>query len=189
MLDPLTTWTNTILALPTETVQPVGMLNLSNAIGGLMDKVQAGPTGSPGILTFSSPVMASNLGALSPSSSPAWAGTMASAWASAMAASVIAPGTVTEPAWTASVVDVATLPSAAATVVTLAAATSLLTTELQALAALFQNPNTPPATLAQGPMMMAQAFRDATSAFTFLCIGLAVAVPSPIPVPIPIPAQ
>ena len=162
-------------------------MNLANAVGDLMGKVQAGPLGQPGILTFMSAVMGSSLGSAQPAAGPDWVPQMVNAWQSAMMSSVITPGTVKFPGWTASQSDILTIPSAAASIPTLAAAAALLQTELMALAATYMNPQADTATLMSGPQKMAQAFRDATSMFLFQCIGLMILPPPAPPAPLPQP--
>jgi hypothetical protein len=90
-------------------------------------------------------------------------------------ASVITPATVTNGAWLGSgSKDTLTLPSAAATITTIAAAKATLISGLMAATA-SNNP----------PHPLAQSISDATLQFIFTCIGVAPAFEVPIPIPIP----
>lgn len=188
MLKPLATWAERFANIPPTDSPSKGSLAFATVLGGLMNDVQGGPTGSPGIFTFAAPVFANGLSSLSPSGGTGWVSTLSQAWMSACQASVITPGTVTNPAWAASGVDVATSPSAASTIGTISAATALLKSGLMEVAELFQQKNPDPALVLKAPENMAKAFRNGTLAFVFTCIGLAPGLP-PFPVSIPIPAQ
>jgi hypothetical protein len=128
--------------------------NFVQVIANYMNHIQAGPTGSPGILAFNSEAMAT-------------------AWLAGIEAAVIKPGTVELPIWTASELDVATLPLGATTILTASVAQTLLATLLN-LATQSSNP----------PVPMATAFKAAAGACVFNCIGIAVpGVPTPVPIP------
>lgn len=148
-------------------------------IGAYSNQVQAGPLGAPGILTFSDALFATQLLALSPVDDSSWASAMADAWEVAMLASVITPGTVSDPStWLVSIVDVNTLPTAAASIPNLSAAKATLVSGLLAATA----EDDPP-----GPM--ADAFHAAISSLTFLTVGIGGTPISPVPIPVPRTAQ
>jgi len=188
MLDPLSTWTSTLKALPSVDSQSTGAQNFAQALGDLMNKVQGGATGSPGIFAFAVPIMKAQLMTLTPTGGPEWATKLATGWQTACTASIITPGTVSNPAWTASGVDVLTLPTAAATITTISAAGAALSSSLSAVAQIFQASNPDPGEVANAPEKMAKAFRDATLLFQFTCIGLVLAPPAP-PFPLPLPVS
>jgi len=138
-----------------------------------MNQVQASPLGTPGILTMNEPVMVSILMTQQPVANSSWISGFASAFEAGLLASVITPGTVTNPAWIGSgSLDILTLPSGAATIVTIPAAKAALTASLQ----MVTSSNSP-------PMPLAQAIHDATLLLQFTCIGLG---PPPVFPPIPI---
>jgi hypothetical protein len=163
--------------------QVAGAQNLADFYGDMADKVQ-GVGGSPGIFTFNRALFVSTLapGFTPDPSAPSWAAKVAAAWQTACSASIITPGTVVNPAWTASSVDVLTAPIGSATIITLGAAKSTLQAGLIASASSFKG-NTD-----AGQEAFAKAFLDATKAFTFLTIGLVLAPPAP-PFPLPIPTS
>ena len=157
-----------------------GAKELADFYGDLGDKVEA-EGGTAGIFTFNRAVFAAQLIALGYSPTlpaPAWAAILSNAWGNAVKASIITPATVSDPTWTASGVDVATVPIGSATIITASTAQAKLLSSLIASAAAFKsNPD-------DGIFKFAKAFHDATKEFTFLCIGL-VATPTPVPTPIP----
>lgn len=176
MLPPSDKLKNDILALNPTTNPVQGMTNLVNAIANYMNQVQGGPLGTPGIFTLNNATMIGILSALVPVNDNSWVAVFASAFASASAAAVITPATVTNPAWSGSGgLDVATLPIGAATILTLPAAVTDLTNQL-----LTAKPDD------SAPGIIAKAFHDATLDFTFNCIGLG---PPPSEVPTPIPTS
>jgi hypothetical protein len=181
VLDPLSTWTNALLSLPPDSSSSAGIINFVAAIATLMNKIQAGPTGTPGIFTLNQSVFISNLSGLTPTGTNSWVNTLANAWNAAVSASVITPDTVTAIVWTASGVDTLTSPSATTTIVSLSTAYATLVSELMAIATLFLTPGITYSQVSSYPQPLAQAFRDATLAFEFNCIG--VESPS-TPVPI-----
>lgn len=189
MLDPLSGWKSRLLAMPPASDANSGIQNLADFLGDQMDKVEA-QGGGPGIFTFDRGLFASTLlsSGFGPTSGNEWAGKLATAWMTGSGSTTITAGTVTNPAWTASVTDIQTLPSGSATIVTLASAKTFLESALLGAASSFSSVTNP----AQGDAVVTQvagAFRDATLLFQFNCIGLAIAVPSPIPVPIVLPAS
>lgn len=188
MLNPASHWESTLLTLPPVATIAEGTQNFANWAGDEEDLVQAGATGTPGILAFARSAFAAELLALSPTGGTGWATTIANKWKTAMEASVITPSTVTSPTWTMSGnKDTLTSPSAAATITTIAAAASALEAELLSVANIFQgSPDT--ATAQSGPGLVAQAFRNAMLACQFLCTGLAPGEP-PVPVSLTFSAQ
>lgn len=180
-LDPPKAWEDRLRQMAQSQSLPAGAKELADFYGDLGDKVQGGPAGAPGIFTFNRAVFAAQLIAIGYSPTlpaPAWAAILSTAWLNAVNASTIKPGTVANPAWTASGVDVNTIPIGSATIITAAAAAALLQANLIASAAAFKsNPD-------DGIFKFAKAFHDATKQFTFLTIGL-VATPAPVPLPIP----
>lgn len=165
-----------ILDLPKAPDPVSGALNFAGVVGDYMAKMQAGASGSPGILTFNSAIFGALVATMPPDpTGKAWGPLMATHWQTAMLASVIKPGTVTSPVWTASAVDTLTLPAAAATIITIPLAMATLASGLASAK--------PDET---APMPLAQAFHDACLKLTFTCIGLVLAPPAP-PIPTPLP--
>jgi hypothetical protein len=188
VLDPLSTWTDKIKALPSVKDPVTGVTNFVAAISSLTNKVQAGPTGQVGIFVMDQPTFIAQLSSLSPFT-PTWSVIMATAWQASVLASVIVPNTVTDPLWTSSNTDSNTLPAAAATIITIPAAFASLTSDLAAISSYFlTQPTDSKQIQAKHPEAMAKAFRDATLQFQFNCIGLVSAI-VPIPTPKVFPAQ
>ncbi len=174
-LDPLEAWVKRLSQMKPTDSKEAGAKNLADFYGDLADKVE-GQGGSPGIFRFNRELFVATLTpSLAPEESAAvWATNIANAWQTAVAASVITPGTVVNPAWVVSGVDVLTLPLGSASIPTLSTAKETLQAGLIASAG--------------DQEAFAQAFLDATRAFTFLTIGLTVGEP-PVPLPIPTPAN
>lgn len=166
-----------ILALPTTIIPLTGVGNLISVLSSFTNQVQAGPTGSPGIFTFNGPITIPLIVAMPPVADNSWIPVFAAAMIAGITAGTITPGTVTNPAWLGSVVDVNTSPSAVATISTIAVAQATLISKL-ASATANNNP----------PYPFAEAIRDAILEFIFICIGLGPG-PAFTPIPIPIPAQ
>lgn len=184
-LDPVDAWVKRLLQMQPASSPNAGAQNLADFYGDLADKVE-GVGGAPGIFTFNRSLFVATLApGFSPDpSAPSWASKIASAWETACGASIITPGTVANPAWTASSVDINTVPVGSSTIITLSAAKSKLQSGLIASANAFKgNPTA-------GQEAFAKAFLDATKEFQFLTIGLVLAPPAPpFPLPIPTPAQ
>lgn len=180
-LPPLEAWVDRLRQLQPVNTQQLGAKNLADFYGDMADQVE-GVGGSPGIFTFNRSLFVATLAPqfIPDPSAPSWANRIADAWQVAVASSVISPGTVINPAWTASVVDIQTAPIGSATIITLSAAKSVLKAELIKSAGQFSNDTE------SGLVAFAKAFREATKAFTFLTIGLAI---PGTPLPIPTPAQ
>jgi len=148
--------------------------NFINVVAAFFDKVQAGPTGSPGIFTYNKAVAIPLIAALPPVPDQSWIMPFANAINAGAVAGTLTPGTVTLPAvWLVSVVDV--LPPV---ITTIAVAKNLL------IAAL-----TPVTSTNNPPLPLAQALYLYISAFIFLVTGIGGTVISPVPIPVPIPAQ
>ncbi len=162
---------DSLLALSPSS-DPVSAVNaFVKVIADFTAKAQGGPLGIPGIITFGNAAMASLLLAMPPVMDNSWIVPFANAWQAGILASIITPGTITNPIWIGSTVDVATLPSAAATILTLPAATAIL---ISGLASVVPDSN--------APLPLATAIRDATLALVFNAIGLgALEVPIPVP--------
>lgn len=182
-LDPVDAWVKRLLDNKPVGSPVAGAQNLADFYGDMADKVE-GIGGSPGIFKFNRALFVSTLAPsfLPDPSAPSWAAKIANAWQVAVAASSITPGTVTNPVWTASAVDVLTVPTGSATIITLGSAKGLLLSGLIASASSFKG--SPEA----GQKAFAKAFLDATKAFTFLTIGLVLVPPAP-PIPLPIPTS
>ena len=173
MLAPASTLNSAILALSPSADKDAAIHAFVAVIASYMNQVQGGPLGSPGILTVNQNAMYNAFVTQVPVADSSWIANFAEAWYEGVAQGTITPGTVANPAWTSSGVDIATLTDPMTTITTLNSAKSLLESEL-ASATYGNNPALPFAT----------AVRDATLAFTFTCIGL-----GPLGVPIPIPTS
>lgn len=184
-IDPPNQWEKRLRAMAQSKSLPAGAKELADFYGDMGDKVQ-GVGGSAGIFTFNRAIFAAQLIALgfAPTQSPAvWANIVSTAWLNAVNLSIIAPGTVSNPTWTASGVDTNTLPIGSATIITSSAAKAKLQSGLVASASAFKSDSD------DGIFKMAKAFHDATKEFTFLTIGLTLVGPVPVPTPIPTKAQ
>lgn len=178
MLAPASVLSANIKQLSPSAIQAIGVTNFVNVICDYMDTVQGGSNGTPGILTMNRPIMITMLEAQLPVPDSSWIAGFVAAWQQGVLLGTITPGTVTNPAWLGSGgLDVNTLPSPAATIITLTAAAAVLQSGLAAAL-----PDS------SAPLPFAEAINAATLAFTFLCIGLAVP-PTFIPTPIPIGAE
>lgn len=164
-------WTARIQITENVSSTSEGDTNFSNAIGDLTDPLNV-IGGAPGVLTFARSIFKVQLDSLVPTASTSWAALMAAAWGTAITASVITPGTVTDPAWSGSGnKDTVTLTTGAAVITNIAAAQASLQASLLAIDPSDSN------------RAMAKAFRDATLTLLLTCIGLGP--PPPLP-PIPI---
>lgn len=186
MLDPEGTWIDEFKKLKPATSIVEGIQNLADVIEKLTNKVDPllpGATIAPGIFQWNKPLFVVQALALVPTPGPTWIPQLAAAWAAACTAGIITPGLVTDPIWTVSSVDTLTVPSAAATIPTIAAGQAAIAGILSACPPLMStNP-------AQSPETMAKAFRAGVLAFTFILIGIAGTPISPVPTPIPAGAQ
>ena len=154
-----------------------GITDFVTVISSFTNQVQAGPTGTPGILTFGNAAMVSIMMTMQPVKDNSWIPNFANAWAAGLLAGICTPGTVTDPAWIGSVVDIMTLPSATATIPNISAAKAALMSELA---------NVGPTD--DAPLPLATAIRNATLQLQFLCIGLGPQ-PALLPIPLPFSAQ
>ena len=169
---------NDILGLSLTDDKIQGITNLVAVIANYMNQVQGGPTGTPGIFALAEPDMVAILSTLELVTDNSWVSTFADAFQAGCEMAVITPGTVSNPEWLGSGgLDIATSPTGAATITTIAAAVSDLSSQLM---------DAKPDSDAPGPM--AKAIHDATLDFVFTCIGLS-APPALAPIPIPTSAQ
>lgn len=167
-----------ILALTPTKEAVSGITAFVGIIADFTNNVQAGSMGTVGIFTFNNAVMIAAMLAMEPVSDASWIPTFVSGWQSAVTASVIAPSTVTNSAWSGSGdKDTETSPSAATTITTIAAAAATLTSGLTGISP-----------TSDSTLQFATAIRNATLAFTFTCIGLGVPPALP-PIPITIAAE
>lgn len=156
-----------ILALSPSTSKPSAVQAFVDVIATFTQDVQAGSMGSPGVLTLNKPAMVGILTSQSPTAGNDWIMTMANAWEAGVSTGTVAVGTVTNPAWIGSGgMDIS------CNISNVAAAKSMLISELASVV---------PDSSAALPM--ATAFRNATLALKFLCVGLG---PPPSMAPIPL---
>lgn len=160
-----------------------GIAEFVGKIADFTNQVQAGSTGTAGILTFGNAAMISVMNSMQPVTDNSWASPFADAWAAGISTAIITPGTVTDPTvptpvWTGSgLLDIATLPSGTATIPNIAAAKAALLTDLTNMVA-----------TQDAPLPLATAIRNATLMLIFIVIGLSDP-PSFLPIPLTIPAQ
>lgn len=177
MLPSASSLKNDLSNLPSASGPADGSVNFVGAISAFMNQVQGGPLGTPGIFALMDAAMIAIMSTLTPTSGDAWKSTLADAWEAAVLAAIITPATVTNPTWIGSGgKDVLTLPAAPASIPTLSAAKAVLVASLASV-----GPTD------DAPLPLASAFRDATLAFVFNCIGLGPPPAFP-PIPIPTPA-
>lgn len=163
-----------LLALPPVDTSIAGATQFVNCIAAYINQVQGGPTGTPGIFTYTNAPAIAAIMALQPVADNSWITNFANAIHLGTTAAILAPGTITAPAWTASIVDIGPV-----TNITASAALSTLISGLNSVTS-SNNPAMP----------MAQAIHDYAMAFTFETIGLVLAPPGPpIPLPLTFPAQ
>jgi hypothetical protein len=173
MLPSVTDLTNQLKTLPPENNSLTAATNFVNVLSAFMNQVQAGSLGTPGIFTYNNAIAIPLIAALPPVPDNSWITNFANAIHAGSTAATLTAGTVTDPAWTSSGVDV--LPPS---ITTLPAALSTLTSELSSVT----SSNNP-------PQPLAQAIHDYTTAFTFLCTGLVTTGGGPIPLPLSFPAE
>jgi hypothetical protein len=185
MIDPEGTWIDKFSKLPPANSGIEGITNLANIIEELTNKVEPdvpGATVSPGMFKWNKGAFIARAMALVPTMGPEWANTLAEAWQLGCMGAIITPGTVSNPSvWTASTVDVNTVPVAATTVPTIAVGQALVLAGLMTIPAMMQGDPK------KSTEVMAKAFRAGVMAFTFVLIGLVLA--SPIPLPLTVPAH
>lgn len=158
-----------LLALPPVDTPTAGATQFVNCIADYMDRLQAGPTGSPGIFTFLRPAAIAAIMALPPVKDNSWITNFANAIHLGATGATLTSGTVVNPTWTASGVDVLPVVNTG-----LSAALATLISGLQ------------PITSENNPAMpMAQAINGYAKSFTFLCTGLVAASSGP-PTPLPL---
>jgi len=174
MLPSVSDLNNKFLALPPTNSGIEGVTQFVKVVADFMNQMQAGSGGTPGIFTYNNAVAIALLLTLQEVSDNSWIIPFANAIHAGSSAAILASGTVTNPAWTASLKDV--LPPVN---MGLAAALPVLISGLQNVTS-SNNPAMP----------MAQAISDYAKAFIFLVTGLVLAPPGPpIPLPLPFPAQ
>jgi hypothetical protein len=184
-LDPVDKWKDKLLGMGPANSPADGAKSLADFYGDMADKIEGVP-GAPGIFTFNRAMFASQLMSMGfnpDPSAPSWANTISTAWQAAVGVSVISPGTVNNPTWTASGSDVLTVPVGTATIVTLPLAKAALQAGLVASASSFQGGTD------NGILKFAEAFYNATKQFQFLTIGLVATPGGPVPVPITTPSK
>lgn len=178
MLPTESDFADSLAALAPTKDQSSGVDAFVTAISDFTNQLQAGPTGLPGILTFGNAAFKTALLTMQPVADNSWISNFANVWEAGINTSIITPGTVTEPVWIGSGgLDVATLPSATATITTIAAAKAVLISGLASVVP-----------TSGKPIPLATALRNATLALTFTCIGLG-SPPTLTPIPIPISAE
>ncbi len=171
MLPTASSFKADLLTLPPTQNKAAGIAAFVGKVADFCNEVQAGATGSPGILTFGNAAMIAAMMSMPIVSDDSWKSLFADAFESGILTGVILPGTTIQPPWLGSIVDVATLPSPAATITTIPLVKSTLLSGLSGATS-------------DAPLSMATAIRDAMLQISFLCIGLG---PPPLFVPIPIP--
>jgi len=178
MLPPSATLSAAIAAIPPSTNKNQGVESLVSAISAHVNQVQAGANGTPGIFTLANAAMEDVIKDMEPVADNSWVYNFADAFEAGVVSGVITPSTVTDPTWTGSgSLDVNTLPSASATITTIADAKAQLISDLLLVAA----GNT-------APLPVADALHQAVLKFTFNCIGLG-SPPAFPPIPLPFNAQ
>jgi hypothetical protein len=174
MLPGVSSLNSQLLALPPVGTSVAGATQFVNCIATYMNQVQGGPTGSPGIFTYMNAPAIAAIQALSPVADNSWITNFANAIHTGSTSATLVPGTITNPAWTSSLVDIGPV-----SITTLAAALSTLISGLNAVTS-GNNPAMP----------MAQAIHDYVAAFVFQTTGLIADPPNaPIPLILTFPAQ
>lgn len=172
-LPSVSTLSNNLLALtPSDSILSA-IPPFVGVIADFMNQVQANPGGSVGIFTLGNAAMIAAIEAMVPVADNSWIPIFADAWEAGVTAGVIAPSTVTDSVWLGSDdKDTETSPSPTTTIVTLAAAKTVL---ISGLTTAMPDINE--------PIAFATAISNATLAFSFQCIGLG---PPPTFTPIPV---
>lgn len=174
MLPSVSSLNSQLLALPPTLSSNAGATQFVNCIASYMNQVQGGPTGTPGIFTYLRPPVIAAIQALPPLIDNSWITNFANAIHLGTTGATLVPGTITSPAWTASITDIGPV-----SIITLSSALSTLISALS------------PVTWDNNPALpLAQAINSYTLAFTFQTTGLALAPPGPpIPIVLTFPAQ
>lgn len=172
MLPSAFTLNSQLLSLPESDNSFQAATNFINIISSFIDQIQAGATGSPGIFIYSKPNPISMIQAMQPVDDNSWIINFANAIHSGSVSATLVSGTVVDPVWTASEVDVL-IP----TITNLSDALNVLISGLNNV----NSTNNP-------PMPLAQAIYNYASTFIFQCTGL-VAGTSPTPLPLTFSAQ
>lgn len=177
MLPTANTLANDLLALTPSDNAITAITAFVGILANFINLVQAGPTGTPGILTFGNAAMITALLSMQPVDDNSWLNNFGNAFEAGLNSSVITPGTVTLPVWVGSSVDVATSSSPTATILTIAASRALLISGLTTC-----QPTD------SAPIEFATAFRNAALALEFNCIGLG-SPPTFTPIPVTLNAE
>lgn len=156
-----------ILGLSPSDVPLAGLSAFADVIVAFTLDAQAGPTGSPGILTLNKPAMMAILLAQVPTSDSSWIIGIANAWEAGVSTGTVLVGTVSNPAWIGSGGS-----DILAVISNVSAAKAVLIAGLSSA--------TPDSSAA---LPMATAIRDATLTLKFVCTGLG---PPPASAPIPL---
>jgi hypothetical protein len=165
----LSIWVSTFEALPPTMDASAGVHQIANALGDLMDQVQASSQGTIGIFTFNREIFATQLLSLPFVSDTSWVSPVVMAWETAVGQSTITPGTVTDSGtWPFSQKDILTAGTGSAVIANLSAASGILQSELLDAASTFAQGTA--TTYTSSPAL--KAFRDATLTFSFTCTGL-----------------
>lgn len=157
-----------ILALSPTLSSMSGATQFINEVANYINQVQAGPTGTPGIMTYANAPAIAAFSAMGPVNDMSWISGFANAIHAGTLAATFTPGTVTDPAWAAS----GGVDNVPPSITNLSAALSLLISSLQTVTAM-NNPAMP----------MAQAIHDYVDSFIFACSGSAPSEGGPVPVP------
>lgn len=175
MLPSVSSFNDQLKTLPPSMDSHQAATNFINTVAAFINQVQPGPSGSPGILTYTKPPAIAMIEVLPPTLSNSWIVPFSNAIHIGVTTGVLVQGHAVAPAWTASGGSDVLTP----VITTLAPALAVLQSGL-ANVNYSSNP----------PMPLAQAISDYVKAFTFLCTGLVLAPPgAPVPLPLPFTAQ
>lgn len=158
-----------ILSLKPVLSRQAGATQFVNLVANFINKVQAGPTGVPGILTYSNSIAILAIENLPEVVDMSWVINFANAIHLGVIHGSLLQGTVTDSSWTYSNVDTYT-----PIITNLSSALSTLISGLQ-IVTYKDNPAIP----------MATAIYNYAKSFTFQCTGLVSDSPSP-PIPLPL---
>lgn len=167
MLPSVSSLNSQLLDLSPVDTSIAGATQFVNTVAAYISQVQGGPTGAPGILTYMTAPAISAITSLQPVADSSWITNFANAIHSGVTAAILTPGTISDPAWTASGVDIGPV-----SITTLSAALSTLISGLNSVTSI-NNPAMP----------MAQAIHDYAMAFTFQTTGLII-IPGPSTAPL-----
>ena len=187
MLDPEKDWIDAFAALKPADVSITGIMNLADVIEKLTNKVEPnmpGATVTPGIFKFNKAIFIAQLMSLVPTPVPDWIPKVAGAWSAACMGGIITPGCVMAPSvWLVSSSDIMTIPTAAATIPTIAAGQAMIVSMMSGVPGLMA------VDAKSAKEMFARSFFAAVSVFTFSLIGIAGTPILPVPLPMVVPAK